>query len=43
MGVRGDPSALKKTHADKNFVFGYDGANYGTNYNNDFESKKARP
>ena len=39
MGVRGDPSALKKTHADKNFVFGYDGVNYETNYKEDFLKK----
>lgn len=39
LGARGDPSALKKMHADKNFVFGYDGPDYGTNYKDDFMKK----
>ena len=39
--ARGDPSALKKMDADKNFVFGYDGSNYGTNYNDDYLKKNS--
>lgn len=41
LGQREDPSKLKQNHANKNFVFGYDGNQFDTNYKDDFIDKNA--
>ena len=39
LGIRDDPSKLKQSHANKNFVFGYDPNSFETNYKDDFIKK----
>ena len=38
--MKDDPSKLKQSHANKNFVFGYDQNPYDTNYKEDFVGKE---
>lgn len=42
IGNREDPKKLKQSHANKNFVFGYDGNNFDTKYNDDFVNKNVQ-
>ena len=39
MEQKEDPSKQKKLQADKNFILGYDGNAFDTNYNDDFIKK----